>query len=54
MNITTVCHGTLAMYRHHRCRCTQCRNVWNEKTQEYKRKARMKRKIQINRLLTPK
>src|SRR6185295_4033212 len=29
-------HGTIARYRHHRCRCLPCRTVWNAATKRWK------------------
>lgn len=31
-------HGTLSMYRYHRCRCENCRIVWNLATKRWKLK----------------
>lgn len=31
-------HGSISMYRHYRCRCTQCKEVWNKKCKEWKSK----------------
>lgn len=36
-------HGTISMYRNRRCRCDECRKVWNQKTIEYKKAARERR-----------
>ena len=33
-------HGTLTSYTRGRCRCDECREFWNNKTKEYKRKIR--------------
>lgn len=30
-------HGTLGAYRHHKCRCDDCRRVWNEATRRWKK-----------------
>ena len=29
-------HGSIAMYRHHRCRCDACRSVWNAAVRKWK------------------
>ena len=31
-------HGTLSKYTKEKCRCIECRNMWNRKTQEYKKR----------------
>lgn len=31
-------HGSLAMYSHYKCRCPDCKEVWNKKSREYKKK----------------
>lgn len=36
-------HGTLNTYTIMKCRCDECRRVWNEKTREYKRKERARK-----------
>lgn len=38
-------HGSLSMYRHHRCRCDACVNIWNKKCREYSRKYKLKLKM---------
>lgn len=30
-------HGTLTMYKNHRCRCESCRSVWNMATKRWKK-----------------
>lgn len=40
-------HGTMGMYRHRKCRCDACRLAWNEKSKQYKRKAREKLKTSV-------
>jgi hypothetical protein len=36
-------HGSLAMYSHHRCRCEECRSVWNKHSRDYRREYRRKK-----------
>lgn len=36
-------HGSVSMYRYHKCRCLECRTIWNAKTNEYKKKAKLLR-----------
>jgi len=31
-------HGSISMYRHHKCRCEDCRKVWNIKTKQWKKR----------------
>lgn len=31
-------HGTLSAYVHAKCRCPSCKENWNKKTKEYKKK----------------
>jgi hypothetical protein len=36
-------HGTISMYRHHRCRCEPCRIAWNNATVIWKANAKHKK-----------
>ena len=38
---TGTVHGSLTNYSHGKCRCEACKKVWNEKTKEYKRRAKV-------------
>lgn len=31
-------HGSISMYRYHRCRCDECKKTWNLKCMEWRRK----------------
>ena len=33
-------HGTLTTYSHGKCRCQECKDVWNKHSREYKKKRR--------------
>lgn len=35
-------HGSLGMYRHYKCRCTECKTAWNAYCKEWKRNNRAK------------
>lgn len=35
-------HGTISMYRNRRCRCDDCRGVWNRRTQAWKENAKLR------------
>jgi hypothetical protein len=39
-------HGSLAMYRHHKCRCDPCREVWNSASRKWTKKYKQKLKDQ--------
>jgi 5-methylcytosine-specific restriction endonuclease McrA len=38
-------HGKLSMYRHHKCRCDKCRNIYNISRKKWRKTAREKGKI---------
>lgn len=31
-------HGSISMYRHHKCRCEYCKKAWSIKTKQWKKR----------------
>ena len=35
-------HGTTSRYRHHRCRCGDCKKVWNDACKKWRKKRKIR------------